>query len=834
MDYVDTTIKTLSMCDQMRARPSMWGFQVASVEGPLIAIKEIYDNAADEALDKKRVYPIDITFFVSKDKSTYQAVVKDNGRGIPVSKLRDCFTREFTSGKYENKYGGASTGTNGVGSKATAAFSKLFLAFTNRKDGSGYLRMEKGKVKDHQTFKQPFKSSDNCFGTIVLTQPDPEMFSCISEMFGEPKKGDDQNGFAKHISRMGLASLFKRNVEITIRKVDGLIKPSLLNESPATIWKWLSGGYLDDCKAEVFLSTTAGTSLREYVSNKFHLGDPIWEFNSLHKDQIGSDDPLGYDIDVFIDEKSLKGDGGYIGAVNATPIIHPESSHILVLQQVLKDQVINALDDQEKRVYFENKYRIPISGCISVQWLGAEFIGQDKSRFENRAFEVCYRQTLRREFKKLGEQDPTLWDRLWELIQENFEIEYAKYSRIAYKTGGDLKNLCYDLKRQKSFHNCELKSNSVVKTELFITEGDSAGGRVKSERDPATQAVYMLSGKPKNAIRDDGPRLKENAVFSDLSRIIGVNRSDTNLDNMRFDRILLMTDADADGYHIVALMVGMFYKMNPLILSEGRVWITNPPLYSILHGNKAAYLRDIAALEEARRIAYRTLLDIDVLVGKTKFHVNNDTAQFMDICIIVETIGSVVTRHADLLNINPMVLEQLIHCVDYLKEDDVKCDKIRDTLFAQNVIWDKDSNVVILIYEQSDRSVEYRIPLAKLRTVILENILPVYERFHWRKFDLFVTTKYSDLYVEEPCTIMMLYDMFRKLSDREHGVIRPRRFKGLGEMSAAAINYTCIDPSTRSYTVIHDIGDVKMIYKMLGVDTDERKKLISSGIVEEV
>ena len=303
---------------------------------------------------------------------------------------------------------------------------------------------------------------------------------------------------------------------------------------------------------------------------------------------------------------------------------------------------------------------------------------------------------------------------------------------------------------------------------------------------------------------------------------------------MRFDKILLMADADADGYHIVALMIGMIYQINPRILEEGHVYVTNPPLYSIIHGNTAAYLRDVEALDEAMRTTYRTLFDIDVVVqGKARFHINKDTAQFRDICIIVDAIGSVVDEQADLLNIDPLVLEQLIHCVDYLDENNVNCAKIKSILTAKDVLWDKLNNVVVLVYESNEQSVEYRIPLARLQSVIREKILPLYEKFHWRDIDMFITTKYSDVFVEDPCTFVMLHNIFKKISDPDRGLLRPRRFKGLGEMSREAIVYTCIDPNTRSFTVVKNIGDVNRIYKMLGVDPDERKKLIDSGLVEE-
>ena len=833
-NYNDSTIVSMKFLSHLREKSGMYGFQLHNIQGLWQQLKEVVDNSADEALDPNKVYPIDITFFVSKDKSTYQCLIQDRGRGIPVNKLLACFTKEFTSGKYRGEYGGSSSGTFGIGSKASAALAKIFIAFTKRDDGFGYLRVEKGVVKDSQTSSKRIDKDSSTIGTTVFLQPDDTLFTKINEMFKDNVTGEETNGFKMYLEKLEYYSLFKNNIEITVRVVNGLLKQKDLDIGSVALWKMMTNP--DAFGGTVEFKSDRGVTPRAFVQRKFGLSEVTWELGHLHKDQTSPDDPLSYDIDVFTDEKSLKGNNGIIAAVNATPIVHPESSHIYVLQQVIKDHLIDAIEDAEKKAYFENKYKLPLSGYISVGWLGAEFIGQDKSRFENRQFEVCYRQFLRKAFKKISEEsNNVIWDRLWELIQENFEIEYSKFSRTTYKTGGDIKNLCYDLKRQNSFFNCKLKNGPLVKTELFITEGDSAAGRVKSERNTATQAVLKLSGKPKNGIRDDGVKLKTNLVYADLCRILGVNRSDTNLDNLRFDKIIILTDADADGYHIVALVIGLLYRINPLILSEGHVYISNPPLYSILQGSNVAYLRDISALDEARRIAYRALFDIDVKISGGKVvHLNKNPDIFRDICMITDLIGSTVTRHAELLNIPPMVLEQLVHCVDFLAENNVDCKSIKQTLLAKDVVWDKANEVVVLIYETDNRSIEYRIPLTRLQKTIRDDILPAYERFHWKDLELFITTKHSDIFVEEPCTFTMLYDLFTKISDPTHGLLRARRFKGLGEMSPSAIKYTCIDPQTRCFTNIRGLGDVGVIFKMLGVDTDERKKLVNSGLVEEV
>lgn len=836
--YNDDNITTLSMCAQMRLRPSMWGFPIANIEGPLIQIKEVYDNAADEALDKTKIYPVDITFFVAKDKSTYQCLIRDHGRGIPVGKLVSCFTREFTSGKYRGTYGGASSGTNGVGSKAAAAFSVLFMAFTNRKDGFGYLKMSRGEIQDSKTFKKPADKSDEAVGTTVLLQPDPDMFAAISEMFGKPSVVGDMNGFEKHVSRMEMTSLFRGNVKLTIRTVDGLLTKKDLNKDPYELWKYLTD--LSNFKTTVVYETDPTISRRDYLIKKLCLGQPIWELPKIVKepDEEG-DDPLGIDVDIFIDDKSLKGESGIIGAVNYTPINHPESSHIAMLQTVLKDFIDENVEDPDAKAFFESRYRIPFSGTVFATWVGAEFIGQDKSRFENRQFAECYRQYLRRYLKKYtDEHGEGIWDRLWELIQENFVTEYAKFSKRSLGISKNLKNVTYELRRKDSFSNCVSQDNRI--TEVVITEGDSAAGRVETCRDEITQAVYRLSGKPVNPIRSDKKKLDANAIYCDLQQILCVTPSDTNLDNMRFARIVIMTDADPDGYHIVVLLLAIIWRINKRIIEEGRVIIVLPPLYSIVDKRLGAvYLRDEAALRDARITVYKALLDIDMQVRTQKkngkwVHVNNahnivmhkHHDAFRDLCMLVEEIGNTLVQQAELLNVPYQELEQLLHVIDCLDESNVNVPEIVKRLGLKDAIWMKEDNVLVLVDEME---IEHRIPLPRLQYTLKNVILPKYEIGHWQVVDLFVSTKYSDLYKGTPCTFAMLFRIFHDLNK----LFEVRRFKGLGEMSAEAIKKTCIDPLERSYVTVKSVGDVEVVYQMLGVDTSARKKLVNNGYLEE-
>ena len=236
---------------------------------------------------------------------------------------------------------------------------------------------------------------------------------------------------------------------------------------------------------------------------------------------------------------------------------------------------------------------------------------------------------------------------------------------------------------------------------------------------------------------------------------------------------------------------------------------------------------------------YKALLDIDMQVRTQKkngkwVHVNNahnivmnkHHDAFRDLCMLVEEIGNTLVQQAELLNVPYQELEQLLHVIDCLDESNVNVPEIVKRLGLKDAIWMKEDNVLVLVDEME---IEHRIPLPRLQYTLKNVILPKYEIGHWQVVDLFVSTKYSDLYKGTPCTFAMLFRIFHDLNK----LFEVRRFKGLGEMSAEAIKKTCIDPLERSYVTVKSVGDVDVVYQMLGVDTSARKKLVNSGYLEE-
>lgn len=811
-DYNSNSIITMEGLSHLRNKSGMYTGGSGSVYGNYICVKEIVDNSIDESrIDINKHYRIDIIFFQNTKHTNYQFVIIDRGRGIPVDKIADSFGKMFTSGKYSGDAYSAALGVWGIGAKLTAALANKFIAFTKRNDGFGYAEFEKGELKFSDKTKRSLDKNQATNGTMVFVEPDDSILIASKEFM------DHQDGYAKLLDLLEFYSVFNPNTEIHCSIINHLLDIKEIDKySPSDKWKYFYSLIDSNELKSSFVSDTDETP-RKYIQKKFELRKPIWELGKLYK-EIGTNEPIGYNIDLFIDDKSAAGHNGYVAAVNMTPISTSSSTHIEMLQTVIKSQLEDFIEDDDKKHYFETKYSLPLSGHILVFWTNVEYGGQDKSKFEDRRFGDLYRSSLRKQFNKIP---LAKWECLYEAIKENLESEYAKYTKTAYKLTKNLKGIGYSLNRIGSFHNCVSTDRSM--TELFITEGDSAGGRVKAVRDAHFQAILKLSGKPFNAIKGDNKKCNANAIYQDMVRLVGVSPSDKNLDNMNFNKIIIMTDADDDGCHIVALLIGIFYKINPLILEQGRVLVTNPPLYSTLLKNQAVYLRDENALEQSRITSvYRILLDVYIKTSKTEIQLNEE--QFMAFCYLVKRIGRITTTVANMLNVEPLVLEQLIHCVDYLEEDNVDTKKIKEILKVDDVVWNKDSNNIILI----DAGLEFPIPLTRLASEIRAYILPEYEVGKWKQIQMFVTTKYSDLYLHQPCTYMMLYDIFEKL-DTCYSI---RRFKGLGEMSEAAIEYTCVDPKTRCYSTIHSIGEVKRIFDMLGVDTDARKKLIDTGYVE--
>jgi len=268
-------------------------------------------------------------------------------------------------------------------------------------------------------------------------------------------------------------------------------------------------------------------------------------------------------------------------------------------------------------------------------------------------------------------------------------------------------------------------------------------------------------------------------------------------------------------------MIGILHKINPLILSTGMVLIANPPLWVLSIKKSTLFARDMKAYRDATILMYETALEVSISVNEGQPVVVQGGA-FRDMCYLIWRIGKIFVDVANKLVIDPLHLEQLVHCVDCLTPGKIDTKTIAKRLNLTQCIHLKDSNSLILNVE----GIEQIVPLKNLASEIRAYILPEIEKICWSQLSFYVTTKFTDHYRDTPRSLVQLYQDFLVLEE----AYTVSRMKGLGQMTLPQLRYTCIDPDTRSFTVISGTGDLDRIYRMLGVNTAARKGLVVSQL----
>ena len=802
--YDDSSIRTMSALEHIRAKSGMY-IGEGGVHADFSLIKELVDNATDEALDKNQVYHIVIKFFTNGTK--YQFCIIDNARGIPVNKLKSVYTETNTSGKFDKAYNAVSTGTYGVGSKTNSALSAIFLAMTNRPEGFGGLKLEDAKVIDYSILA----ARNEPTGTTVLYEPDPRFLSDTTKFMSHPE------GLEKTIQLLEYASVFRPNVKFTVYRINKLLSKNWFNKPYEEMWD-----YLHKVTGEVIYASPDNLDPFEYSKNKFEiLEKTVWRFDAKKEIDLTEDyDTIGFNISIGLTDNPERHQG-VLGCVNYNVINTWRASHMASVQNAFKNKLIQYLDedDNDLRAFFINTYIIPFHGFIVGFGKNLDFVNQTKDSFVNSQWAKEYTFHLN---KILDKQPDGLFENLFELIQTDLMTKFARATNKNLNTGKSLKNVAFELRRSDSYFSCETKDkNQAI---LHIVEGLSSGNWVTQLRDPSYQAVYELRGKCLNTFTSSQDQCRKDEVFADLVRLIGVHPRDTNLDNMNFKEICIMADADPDGLSIIDLLIGMFYTINPLILEQGRVTIAMPPLYVLASKDKTMFLRDQHALDDIMVSIYETHLKIGVSINGGKIN-NLKGDAYRDVVYLIKHICAIIESVSRKLAIDPFIVEQMCHCVDYIYPGHVNTLAIKHTLGLDDCVYSPVSNVITLIQDKTEISV----PIDRLMNEIKIYILPELKNINWEALTFFVTTKDTSYYRDTPVMFWQLRQIF-DIFDKEFNI---RRIKGLGECTAEELKYTCLDPTTRTVVTIKGIGDVKTLFDMLGVDTTERKKLVSSDMDSE-
>ncbi len=557
MSYKDSDIKVLKGLEPVRKRPGMY---IGSVDtrGLHHLVWELFDNAVDEVLAG---YANNIKISLNKDGSI---TIEDNGRGIPVginsttkkSTVDTVFTSLHAGGKFDDNAYGVSGGLHGVGSSVVNALSSWLVVEVCRE---GYMYQSKYENGGHIVQPLTRKEATKKTGTKVTFYPDKSIFLTIEFKKSIIKERVQESTFLFPNLTVELFDE-KDNTKDVFHSSKGLIEfVDFINEGKSSISPVISfKALLDDIDVDIAL---------QYINDSH---ETILSFANSVKTIEGGSHELGFKLGL-------------------TETINEYARKVKVLKE--KDANFEGSDIREGLVAI-------ISVKIPERLISYE--GQTKNKlFTQEAMTVT---------KKVVKSKLLFWlDENKKQAMEILEkIKKSRDARIASKNVREEIRKIKGTKQERILSGkltpCQLKDNKF--TEIFLVEGDSAGGSAKLGRDRKYQAILPLKGKVLNVEKASIKEILANDEISILVSCLGASiGSDFNIEKLKYGKIIIMTDADTDGSHIQVLLLTFFYRFMKQAIENGRVYIAQPPLYKISKkGNKESrYAWDEIELDEYKK-----------------------------------------------------------------------------------------------------------------------------------------------------------------------------------------------------------------------------------------
>ena len=812
--YTASSIKVLKGLEAVRKRPGMYIGDTDDGTGLHHMVYEVLDNSIDEALGG---YCDSIQLIINKDGS---ATISDNGRGIPVDQHKTekvpaaevIMTQLHAGGKFDQNSYKISGGLHGVGVSVVNALSER-LSLTIRRNG----KIHTMEFKDGVTTKKlkeigSMKKTERT-GTTVQFWPSKKIFSNTTLILKTLENRVRQLAFLNSNVRITLSDMRTSKVE--------------------PIEFYYQGGL---------------TAYVQFLNSRKSTLNKIIPFNG-ESNGIKVEGALqwndGYNENMLCFTNNIpQGDGG---------------THL----QGFRSALTRSLVGYSNTVAVAKKGNITISGddaregmtCVlSVKVPDPKFSSQTKDKLVSSEVRPVVEKIISEQLSAWLEQTPGEAKKLVSKIIE------AASAREAARKARELtrrKNVLETSSLPGKLADCQEKDPS--NSELFIVEGDSAGGSAKQGRDRVTQAILPLRGKILNVIKANPHKILENNEISALITAIGAgygnppkdkeyNPSDYfNPESMRYHKIVIMTDADVDGSHIRTLLLTFFYQFMRDIITTGRLYIAQPPLYKVKKGNAENYLLDDRELTKFLLLNNKDDLDFNIYNKKKKIQLKEE--QLNELIDLASRANSAY-QNLDLTYLDAKFFDQILNTGLFFQDfHPNKIEKSQFKIFLSNLnqVYKTEnikftfqsmiSNELIFLQEKEGYNKIIKIALDKLlhlREFISSDSLSLYNKMGFAKS----TDTYfgiSKLSSKESFNCNGLVEFFTTLFEMSKKGQSISRYKGLGEMNPDQLWETTLDRTNRKLLQVklEDEGNAnRQLIMLMGDDVTDRKNFIQDNSVK--
>ncbi len=553
-NYDSSSIQVLEGLEAVRKRPGMY-IGTTSARGLHHLVWEIVDNSIDEAMAG---YAHNIEVRINPDQTI---TVSDDGRGIPVdvhpktgkSTVETVYTVLHAGGKFGGGGYKVSGGLHGVGASVVNALSD-WLEVKVYRDGKVYSQRYQNGGHPVAPLEVVGECSENRTGTTVTFKPDPEIFKETTTFDYETLK-----------QRLRELAFLNRGLKITL---------------------------IDDREPDKKAEFLYEGGLREYVAM---LNENKQLIHPTIVDVVGKENDISIEVALQYNESYSASIYSFVNNITTPEGGTHEDGVRRALTRVLNKYALQAglLKGNDEPLTGED-VREGITMIISCRHPNPQFEGQTKTKLGNAEVRAIADRIFSEAFERFLLENPAEAKAIVE------KATTATRARIAAKRARELtrrKNVLEVSSLPGKLADCSSKDASIC--ELFIVEGNSAGGSAIGGRDSKTQAILPLRGKILNVEKTRLDHVLGNEEIRSLITAIGTGIGDEfDIKKLRYNKIIIMTDADVDGAHIATLLLTFFYKFFRPLIEQGHIFIAQPPLYKVVIGKTARYLLDDAELNE--------------------------------------------------------------------------------------------------------------------------------------------------------------------------------------------------------------------------------------------